>query len=266
MIKEKLQEKYKSLFSPQIIFRGRDYYINDKVTEIYKDQDNDKYIAKVEGSDYDTFYDVQIILEDDIIKMSCTCPCIENCKHEYATLMSIDSNQYTTIKLLPIPENEKINIKDFINSIPEDKIREYLERCFTSQEFISEEKFKKDFSCYLPEKSKEYFYNKLFNSFQLDDVDISEFLDMAKSSLENGKYEYTFTITSAIIDAAKESEYCDNEEIILNNYNKIGMFIRIAYRKGNDELKEEIQKWIKKYEEKNYYNDIFLEDMIVGIK
>ena len=44
------------------------------------------------------------------------------------------------------------------------------------------------------------------------------------------------------------------------------MFIRIAYRKGNDELKEEIQKWIQKYEEKNYYDDIFLEDMIIGIK
>lgn len=89
---------------------------------------------------------------------------------------------------------------------------------------------------------------------------------MARSSLENGKYKYTFIITSSIIDAAKESGYCDDEEIILNRYNKIGMFIRIAYRKGNDELKEEIQKWIQKYEEKNYYDDIFLEDMIIGIK
>lgn len=90
-------------------------------------------------------------------------------------------------------------------------------------------------------------------------------LDMAKSSLENGKYKYTFTISSTIIDAAKESEYCDNDDIILNSYNKVGMFIRIAYRKGNNKLRTEIQKWIQKYEEKNYYDAIFLEDMIIGI-
>lgn len=44
------------------------------------------------------------------------------------------------------------------------------------------------------------------------------------------------------------------------------MFIRIAYRKGNDELKSEIQEWINKYKDKNYYDDIFLEDMILSIK
>ena len=266
MIKELLQEKYKCMFTPQIIFRGRDYFTKGKVAELYKDQDTESYMAKVEGSDYGVSYDVQIILEDSNVKMSCTCPCIENCKHEYATLMAIDANKYTTIKLLPIPENEKININDFIDSIPEGKIKKYLKKSFAEEEYVNEEKFKKYFSCYLPEKSREYFYNTLFNNFQLDIVDINEFLDMARSSLENGKYKYTFIITSSIIDAAKESGYCDDEEIILNRYNKIGMFIRIAYRKGNDELKEEIQKWIQKYEEKNYYDDIFLEDMIIGIK
>ena len=89
---------------------------------------------------------------------------------------------------------------------------------------------------------------------------------MARSALENGKYKYTFVIASSIIDAAKEAKYSDEQEIILNNYNKIGMFIRIAYRKGDSKLKAEIQKWIKKCENKNYYNDIFLEDMIIGIK
>ena len=211
-------------------------------------------------------YDVQIILDENEAKMSCTCPCIGTCKHEYATLMSIDANQYTTIKLLPIPENEKINMKDFINSIPDEKIKEYLKNSFETGNYISEEKFKKNFSCYLPDKSREYFYNTLYNNFQLGIADISEFLNMAKSSLENGKYKYTFIITSAIIDASKEAEYSDNDEIILDSYNKIGMFIRISYRKGNGELKAEIENWIQKYEEENYYDDIYLEDMILGIK
>lgn len=266
MIKEKLQEKYKDLFEPQIIFRGRDYFKNNKVSSLYKETDTQSYIAKVEGSGFGTLYDVQITLEDDEIEMSCTCPCIENCKHEYATLMAIDSNQYTTIKLLPVPENEKVNIDEFINSIPEEKIKEYLKKCFNTEDIIDEEKFKKYFSCYLPEKSREYFYNTLFNNFQLGNANIFEFLDMARSALENGKYKYTFVIASSIIDAAKEAKYSDEQEIILNNYNKIGMFIRIAYRKGDSKLKAEIQKWIKKCENKNYYNDIFLEDMIIGIK
>lgn len=145
MIKELLQEKYKCLFTPQIIFRGRDYFMKGKVAELYKDQDTESYMAKVEGSDYGVSYDVQIILEDSNVKMSCTCPCIENCKHEYATLMAIDANKYTTIKLLPIPENEKININDFIDSIPEGKIKKYLKKSFAEEEYVNEEKFKNIF-------------------------------------------------------------------------------------------------------------------------
>lgn len=267
MIKEMLQEKYKMLFAPQIIFRGRNYFENDKVKELYKDKDSESYMAKVEGSDFGKCYDVRIILDDNEAKISCTCPCIENCKHEYATLMAIDANRYFTIKLLPVPENEKIDIQNFIDSIPGDKIKEYLKKSFTSDEYIDEEDFKKYFSCYLPEKSKEYFYNIMFNNFQIGMIDnINNFLDIAKSSLENGKYRYTFVISSSIIDAAKDSNYCDSDEILLNNYSKIGMFIRIAYRKGNDELKSEIQEWINKYKDKNYCDDIFLEDMILSIK
>ena len=82
MIKELLQEKYKMLFAPQIIFRGRNYFENDKVKELYKDKDSESYMAKVEGSDFGKCYDVRIILDDNEAKMSCTCPCIENCKHE----------------------------------------------------------------------------------------------------------------------------------------------------------------------------------------
>ena len=52
MIKEKLQEKYKDLFEPQIIFRGRDYFKNNKVSSLYKETDTQSYIAKVEGSGF----------------------------------------------------------------------------------------------------------------------------------------------------------------------------------------------------------------------
>lgn len=265
MIKEKLQEKYKTKFTPQIIFRGREYFNNGNVTKVYKDKENEQYISRVIGSNLQ-IYDVQIILEEGEAKMTCTCPCIDNCKHEYATLMMIDNNKYSTINLLPIEEDEEVDIKQLINSIPNEKIKEYLIYNFEIENYIYDEKFKEDFRHYLPEKSKDYFYNRLFNGFQLDNVNIKEFLDIAKLSLENGKNRYTFIITSAIIDAFKETKYIDSEGIMLNNYNTIGTFIRIAYRKGNEELKNEINEWIAKYENNNYYNDIYLEDMIIGIR
>lgn len=267
MLKEKLEEKYKELFTPQIIFRGRDYYTNDKVIDVFKDKDSEQYVAKVKGSDYGVSYDVQLLLDDiENPKMSCTCPCLETCKHEYAVLMSIDNNNYSTIKLLPVPEEEKISIKDFINSIPEDKIKEYLKNSFEIDQYISENDFKDFFSCYLPEKSREYLYNTLYNNFQFNNVNLTKFLNLAKSALENGKYNYTFLILSSIIDSAKESGYTDDKELLLDNYNKIGTFIRIAYRKGTDELKLEIEQWIQKYNNKNFYNDIYLEDMMMSIK
>lgn len=265
--KEKLQEKYKELFTPQVIFRGRDYYTNDKVINVFKAEDAEQYIAKVKGSDYGVSYDVQLLLDDiENPKMSCTCPCIDACKHEFAVLMTIDSNSYSTIKLLPVPREEKVNIKDFINSIPENKIKEYLKNTFELDKCISENDFKEFFSCYLPEKSREYFYNTLYNNFQFNTVNLGKFINLAKSALENGKYNYTFLILSSIIDAAKDAEYADEEEILLNSYSKIGTFIRIAYRKGTNELKAEIDQWTQKYNDKNFYNDIYLEDMIMNIK
>ena len=266
MLKEKLQEKYKNLFEPQIIYRGRDYFENGKVKSVYKDEGKEQYMSEVNGSNYNS-YKVQILLDDENDpKFSCTCPCLGTCKHEYATLMAIDEKEYSTIKLLPIPDEKKINIRDFINMIPENKLKEYIVNSFEYDNEIDEEDLKEHFSCYLPEKSREYIYNTLFNEFQLGLPEITTFLNLAKSSLENGKYEYTFTISSCIIDAGKESGYCDCNEILLDQYSKIGMFIRISYRKGNEELKRNIEAWIKKYEEKNYYNDIYLEDMILQIK
>ncbi|MEG2311191.1 MAG: hypothetical protein RSB72_00625 [Bacilli bacterium] len=83
---------------------------------------------------------------------------------------------------------------------------------------------------------------------------------------ENKNYSYAFTIISSIIDSFKESNYNDKCEIITNEYIKLGTLIRISYRKGDDTLKNNIDKWINNIESKEYYNDIYLEDMILSIK
>lgn len=262
---EKLKDKYRNLFAPQIIYRGIDYFRNDKVINVYKNEKSEKYISKVEGSEFGVSYDVEIEIADDKINMSCSCPCIDNCKHEYATLLSIDEGEYENIKLYDIPKEKGINIEKFVNSIPEEKLKRYLIDSFKERKIINRDVFKKDFECYLPEKDRNYYYNTLFNNFQLGITDIDKFLDLAKLSLENEKYRNTFVISSAIIDALKDVGILSNDKL-LNSYNLIEIFIRIAYRKGNKKLKLEIEQWIEKYEKKKYYNDIYLEDMIIRIK
>lgn len=124
------------------------------------------------------------------------------------------------------------------------------------------------FEVYCPEKSKEFFYNRLYNDFiiNIPIFNMQKFLRLARKSVERGKYSYAFDIVSAIIDAAKESGFEDSQDIVFNEYGKMGMIIRIAYRKGNKTVKNKINKWVEKITENEYYNDIYLEDMILTIR
>ena len=85
-----------TLFAPQIIFRGNDYYKNNMIYSCIKT--NNKYIAYVQGSEFGKEYEVEIEMNGTIIKnMKCNCPYEENCKHEYATILwlreNLDSNK-----------------------------------------------------------------------------------------------------------------------------------------------------------------------------
>lgn len=265
MKRKKLAEKYEELFQSQIISRGKEYYEDGKVLSVYKS--DYKYIAKVEGSDYEE-YNVIIELKNGEIDMQCSCPYEDNCKHEYATLMAIDNKDYTKINLLPIVDGEQYDIKDIIDNMPQEEVREYLFNLINNSTEYTQRLFIERFEDYLPERSKEFFYNTLYNDFILDMpmFNVEKFMRLARKNVENGKYSYAFDIVSAIIDAAKESDFEDDEDILFDEYGKMGMIIRIAYRKGNKTVKKNINKWIDKIKDNACYNDIFLEDMILTIK
>lgn len=65
--------------------------------------------------------------------------------------------------------------------------------------------------------------------------------------------------------AKVEGSNCEEYNVIIE-YGKMGMIIRIAYRKGNKTVKKNINNWIEKIKDNDCYNDIFLEDMILTIK
>ena len=265
MPKQKLTDKYEYLFEKQIIYRGNEYYQIDRVTSVIKA--GNRYIAKVAGS-YDNDYTVRITTDKKGISMYCDCPYQDNCKHEYATLMAIDNKEYNSIKLLPVEGPDEIKISDLLKVIPENKLKKFLKKSFDIHGVIYEGELIEEFEIYLPEKSREYFYNRLFNDFQLDDFsyNLNKCIRLAEKALRCQKYNYAFLIISSIIDAYKDSQYEDEERKIFNYYNTFAAIIRIANRKGNKKLKAKIQKWIEVIKGKNYYDDMYLEDMIEMIK
>lgn len=260
-MKEKLVNKYEDLFEKQIIYRGKEYYQNDMVRKVFKSEST--YIAKVAGS-YKNEYNVHIEIGQKGISMHCDCPYHDNCKHEYATLIAVDNKEYKSIKLLPVEESEEIRMSDLLKAIPEDKLKKYIADCFDIDDEMYKDDFIEEFEVYLPKKPREYFYNTLFNEFQLDSFryNLSKFIKLAEKSLEHKKYHYAFLIGSSIIEAYKDSKYEDKQKVVFINYNTFATIIRIANRKGSKTLKAEIQKWIDCLKDKNYYDDIYLEDMI----
>ena len=158
---EDLLEELDDEFSFQIKERGIDYYKSGNVILCLKD--NNKYFAKVKGSNNEP-YIVNIEITEDDILCDCSCPCDFPCKHEYAVLIAISNQEYTNIKLKPEIKEKKENLQNILKDIPAEDLKEYLLSskgmnyvCFEMNSF--EEYFKK----YYPSQSYEYYYNNLYN-------------------------------------------------------------------------------------------------------
>lgn len=264
----KLSEKYKDRFAPQIIGRGVQYFKDGEVSKCFKTEDG--YISKVAGS-YGEEYTIKIKEVEDGLEMSCTCPYQDNCKHEYATLLTIDNKKFKEIKLLPEILENTYNAIDFIKAIPSEELKTYILKKAEDDELdITEEDLKEKFVNYLPKESKEYFYNNLYNICVVENILprnlICEYISRIRQYVDHKDYGYAFTIITAIIDAVCDSKVNASTESLIEIYSKLGMFARISYRKGSQELKDEYNKWISKYAENNYNDDVYLEDLLITIK
>jgi len=264
-MKELLTEKYKNEFESQIIYRGKDYFKNGLVKRCIKTPDG--YIAKVIGN---SEYNVKIKVNENDIEMSCDCPCYSNCKHEYATLMAIDNNKYKELNLLPEITNCNYSLEQFIKSIPENELKDFFINIILDEYEEIEDELKEHFLKYLPKESPEYFYNEIFNLCLIEDdlpiYLINKYIDTIKDYIDCKEYAYAFTIYSSIICALCDSKIKVSSTRLIDLYSKLGIFARITYRKGSADLKKNINNWIKIFEDKNYYNDVYLEDLLLNIK
>lgn len=248
-------------FSPDIKTRGEEYYNLGKVGEVFKS--GDIYKAKVCGTD---IYDVEIGFDGYDVSYKCGCPCQYPCKHIYAVLLEISDGNYKEVELMEDTEEVVLSARELLEKVPAEELKEYIlsDRSEDAVDFCLL-RLNHEFEKYLPVQTYEYYYNNLYNSYVLDSVDnFFEYLDRIKEYIAKEKYEESFKIIKAMIEANyAATKY--NESRLTSFYPNLAMYLRVTSRKGNEILKEEIKNWIKSLEEKKYYNDVYLEDFILGL-
>ena len=264
---KKIIEELKKEFAPQIINRGIAYYNEGKVLKCFKTSDG--YISKVRGS-YGNEYVVKITSSEDGYSMTCNCPYSENCKHEYSTILAIENKKFKEIKLLP-EEDEENSLVEILNSVPSKELKKYLilKAELEEIEYIDEEDIKTFFYKYIPKISKYGVYSKLYNRFLIEGYErevLEKQFDIIRKNVDVKDFHYVFVLVTAIIDAICDSKVDISSELLMDIYLKLGIFIRIAYRKGNNETKQDIEIWRKKYLDNDSNGDVYLEDMLLSIK
>lgn len=252
-------------FSNVIKERGKEYYNSGNILTCYKS--NDIYYAKVEGS-YNEEYNVSIeYTKDNGYDYDCDCPCTYPCKHEYAVALAIKNNDYEEKKLKENIPEKKYKIKDIIKEIPAEELKKYLlSNKIINLNMFDNSNFKSKFCKYFPKQEYNYYYNKLYNEQVLHNnakYTANGYLDNIEEYITSKEYNNAFDIIKAIINAFIDTEALDT---IVDIFPKMGMFLRISYRKGNKTLKDNIDKWIKELEQEDYYNNVYLEDVILSVK
>ena len=131
-------ESWKDLFRTHILERGLNYYEEDCVTSL--EQTSTGYTAVVEGTDD---YDVEIeIRADQVYDMTCTCPYAAEgnyCKHMAAVLYKIEEGDPDTkmpVNSLQTVQNQEKELKEIVEGIPVEDLREILFTLATSDNFL----------------------------------------------------------------------------------------------------------------------------------
>lgn len=135
--------RWKDLFEPHILKRGRTYYEDECVTSLEIKDDN--ICAEVEGSD---FYQVYITFQgDEVLDMECDCPHAlkgYNCKHMAAVFFAYEEqmSEYEEEESIAseagseVSVNRKDELKALVDKIPEEDVRKILAGILASDESL----------------------------------------------------------------------------------------------------------------------------------
>ena len=263
-----LEDSLAKDFSYQIKERGEKYYYDGNIQNVYKTKN--KYFAKVSGNTSKP-YDVEIVvIDEDTAHYRCTCPCTYPCKHLYAVIIAISNLEYDEVELKsPIKEKE-INLKSIIKEIPAEEIKNYLlSPIGLNNVAIEMGAFGEYFRKYYPKQNYEYYYNNLYNELIVDGSYIEKinlYIDRARQYLSSDEFDEAFKIVKSIIEAYKDSNRLNTDNYVFDVINKLGIILRITNRKAKLETRIEIKNWSDFLEHEMYYNNYYLEDLILSLK
>ena len=180
--------------------------------------------------------------------------------------MAITNQEYSNIELKPELKEKKDNLQNVLKQIPAEEIKEYLLSpkgadyvCFEMGAF--EEHFRK----YYPNQSYEYYYNNLYNSLAVDgeyENMVDSYITKIRQYISNQEFEESFKILRSIINAYNDTNKLNFDDYIINQFANIGMLLRIINRKCDERTKQDIHSWIIELENDNYYNNLYLEDIV----
>ncbi len=265
-MEEEMFNYLKNDFEYLIKKRGEEYYNSDKIKSLVKSEN--EYYAKVMGSN-GFCYNVKFIIEYNNVYYDCNCPYNGHCKHEYAVLLAINDKMYNEVTLLPTITENKETMIEIIKKIPADELKKY----FLSKEgqenvWFNIDAFETNFRKFYPMQEYEYYYNNLYNTIILNndyEFLVNDYFKIIESYFKGLEFFEAFKIIKSIIEAFYKANILD-DDFLNNNFNKIGMYLRIIYRKSNLFTRDIMDKWVSELKEKNYYNNLYLEDIILSIK
>lgn len=256
-------------FDDVIIERGEDYYKNGKVLSVIKDNSSDSFKALVEGSygkTYDVFINYDLDCECTYVDYKCSCPCEFPCKHEYAVLLAIKDGNYEVVDLKEKIAKKIYNFYDVLRMIPAQEIKEYL-LSKEGKESVRFDKdiFEKQFIKYTPIQSYEYYYNNLYNDVVLDGENndrLEKYFDLIVDYFSCQMFEEVFKIIKAIVEVYHDNNLLFSKIFITDVFPKIGMYMRVVYRNCDEELRNNIRMWRNQIKNNNFYDNIFVQDII----
>lgn len=256
-------------FEYQIKQRGTDYYESDNVLKVCKSEDDNRvtYNAKVYGRS-EKPYNVTIEVDDFGIDYSCDCPYEYPCKHEYAVLLAIHNKKYEETKVKPTIKEKEVNIKSILENIPAEELKKYfIERTYDIK--FNNNSFAEYFRKYYPVQKYEFYYNNLYNAMIFEsgyEELIKMYFSRIKQYISGNNFQESYKIIKSIINAYHDSKSLNLDEYFTDILPTIGMYLRVTYRKANDTIKKQIEQWMLELEKEKYYNNYYLEDIILSIK
>ena len=214
-------KNWKRLFTPIILNRGYEYYMDDLVENLHRD--GDMIYATVSGTED---YEVEITLDgEEVEDMFCTCPYADDgnyCKHMAAVLFEYDDNG------AEVKESAGDDVGELVRSISEADVRSFLTEVlandeklkqrfivrFSKKNELSEDVYKNLIDQTIDKYEDNYgfiHYNDAMDFYE----DMLSFTDDVRAIIDSGRYGEAFDLSFYVCQEVAQIESDDDGEMTM---------------------------------------------------